>query len=425
MSKTITLLSNACLDVCPDNSLTRFTNYLPGRWTMKRRRDSGVALDLVSFHANFAEGIPLPRYIRVVLSSPAPATRGSERCRTTLCIIPLRRGDVKPGGAFVHVPRKREFVCCNLQLEQHVTLSLVDEDGERLRLTEGQPTVVRLCIKGKMESRAFNVRISSLDRMVRGPLHSLKANLTETPLDLDGRHARDWEMCLTSILYPPLNCAPPRSFVRVTRFPQGSSDPAWESVEPVGSFTTDEELAFRVNWILAAATNGRVELSFLADVRGRMLAYTAKDMDGDSFVIAVSGELAYIMGLSTRLSDEDAEVTVTRDTVGPVAVGWTVDLNRLRPQSMLLYCDAVKPSVVGSVMMPVLKLVPVMPVEGGEEAAYTQYKCEHLDFVTLQSNMLSELNFELRGLDGRKIAFESEKHPELQMSFVFRVKLNR
>ncbi len=83
-----------------------------------------------------------------------------------------------------------------------------------------------------------------------------------------------------------------------------------------------------------------------------------------------------------------------------------VNLDRCKPNVMLLYCNFITPSIIGDQYAKILKLIPITEKPS---STYTTYDCEHLDFFPLSTNFLSMLDFQLQDSSGKDIIFVNKQ----------------
>ncbi len=96
-----------------------------------------------------------------------------------------------------------------------------------------------------------------------------------------------------------------------------------------------------------------------------------------------------------------------------------LDIQRLMPHSMLLYCDAMKPIMIGDVFGKVLKLIPIEHASSKNTSIL--YESHHLDFTPVNSNQLSTFHFQLRIANGHLIEF-AHKNIHVLVNILFRQK---
>ena len=93
-----------------------------------------------------------------------------------------------------------------------------------------------------------------------------------------------------------------------------------------------------------------------------------------------------------------------------------LELQQLQPHLIFLYCDFIKPLMLGSTFGQLLQMVPY---NHESRSGVMKYEVEHLDFIPLSTNDASTLQFELRNAAGDYIYFENPQQ-EILMTLVFR-----
>jgi hypothetical protein len=115
----------------------------------------------------------------------------------------------------------------------------------------------------------------------------------------------------------------------------------------------------------------------------------------EPLTIRASPELAYVLGIETEIKMTPDEEYIST---------YVIDVYRLIPHSLLVYCDIIKPIIVGSTYAKVIKLLPIRTQQ--EDRNMRFYESQHLDFVPIALNAISSFHFELRLANGCLIKFK-------------------
>lgn len=82
------------------------------------------------------------------------------------------------------------------------------------------------------------------------------------------------------------------------------------------------------------------------------------------------------------------------------------NLRYFHPKYLMVYLNILNPSLVGGEFLKILK---VLPIKYSNTLFYIE-EVENKDYITLQNNLLSILEFEIRGHDGQFISFPKDRH---------------
>ena len=95
-----------------------------------------------------------------------------------------------------------------------------------------------------------------------------------------------------------------------------------------------------------------------------------------------------------------------------------LDIQRLHPQLIFLYCNFITPLMIGSTFGQLLQMIPYY-TSYELKSKVMKYEAQHLDFIPLALNDPTTLQFELRDAAGNFIYFEDMQR-EILMTLVFR-----
>ena len=109
----------------------------------------------------------------------------------------------------------------------------------------------------------------------------------------------------------------------------------------------------------------------------------------NGYVLVVGEHVQNLLGMETDFFPND----YSRGTV-------SVDMDRV--DSLYVYCDVVEPIVVGDVMAPLLRIVPVRGRNG--ETIIKSYQNVH--YIPLQHKTFQTVEIDIRDRTGKKVPFE-------------------
>ncbi|HEY6435966.1 MAG TPA: hypothetical protein VIY47_05210, partial [Ignavibacteriaceae bacterium] len=154
---------------------------------------------------------------------------------------------------------------------------------------------------------------------------------------------------------------------------------------------------FNVPPIVFQTNMAEVSINFKADVK-----------------VQLSSTLAYLF-TKAPMADNDFTVQGNRTTV--VNLG-KLNFKKIRPHSILIYCNFITPIIVGSTFARLLKTISFYDDDNANNNLM-KYESTHLEFYPVSMNDKMLLSFELRTSSGELIKFENEME-EVVSTLVFR-----
>lgn len=308
---------------------------------------------------------------------------------------------------FYHVCRRKEYFALRDAKISNLSFSLLDEDNFPIQLGSGQATFIKIQFK-KFPMDSLVLRLSSLESQhifSDNASNSFRIQLQE-PLDL----RQNWEVALSSVFLP--NAINYTSLLAPNDYFFG-----FGSGENFKKLDLNDVLEKTSNEI-AQECNTRIQTLFAPT--NPPINFTT-DRDDNLFLkcnitcmITISGMLGYLLSKSTMV-DEVVKWSLTKDKNYNFG---KIDLNKMRPHIILMYCNFIQPIVVGHTFGQVLQMIPYY---NSGEASILKYEAQHLDFISLSMNDKSVLHFELRDSRGELIPFK-ETDTEILLTLVFRKK---
>ena len=386
------LASNASTSAI--NTLSHFRNDLPERLRFQQA-GWAVSLQTLAFDAKFLSETKKPNLIKVTLEQLKPSFAGSA-FHQILAIVPFAHKHKAQNRFYHEVQRKEYFELLNVE-NPCFTILLTDENDKQLNLLSGQPTFVKLKFtKMSATFTPFMVRCES-----NASTHIYPAN-TNSDFRIDLPHPLplgpgQWEVAVTSIHFPTeFNFG---SLVAMTDMwiEFVTDDEDLEDMEQSERLFMEEDFFNYGKNLLKGLFQLISKSTFLQHlVQARISGKKRVKFEcSEPLTIRASPELAYVLGIETEIKMTPDEEYIST---------YVIDVYRLIPHSLLVYCDIIKPIIVGSTYAKVIKLLPIRTQQ--EDRNMRFYESQHLDFVPIALNAISSFHFELRLANGCLIKFK-------------------
>ena len=151
------LLSNATNHLNVNNSLSNFICTLPEVLNLSTQHQWGARIESISFQSKISKEARTPKFVKVLLDQvkPHPTSTGYEKDILTSTIEKKSNATT-----FYHEPHQRTFFLLNRSDINYLSIKLVDDRNEQLKLLPSQATVVQLHI-AKMDSSIIPLSIVS------------------------------------------------------------------------------------------------------------------------------------------------------------------------------------------------------------------------------------------------------------------------
>ena len=395
-SSFILCTSNASTDIYPDNSLSNFTNLLPK--TLLHIQEWEVALESIIINMH-NKGRKSANHFRVQLQEIE--TRSNTIFNRTLAIISIGMQDEN---VLYFESTQREYFPFQSGTLSKLKIMIEDMNGEYLMTNVGQPTWVKLSLRKKMFDSHL-LRFSPLDSKYLFPKNKNEnfwTQLGHTLALTDG----NWEMALTSIHYPlsfeKEKLMSDNELILVFEWPLKNIQRKIELDSR--EFTHSERIINYLNRIFNRAMKKPYFLHFACTETNNLVVTSNQKV-----TLSFSFSLAHILGGNMNCEVMDTNLRkIILNGQSPIQFQDTIRTDRLVPNSMLLYCNIISPSIVGSTYAKVLKLIPIFNDEKVQNNSIVCYESQNLDFVTLSTNTLSSINFELRTSSGHLVPFKND-----------------
>ena len=460
LTENVTCLSNASLDIFPDNSLTKFTHRLPKPIKVPPGLKPLVALREFVLTNHPTENAPKVGFLKVHLEEIDPLAGPDVNDRRLLSTLQNKSNKT--------IWNRPDFpVLCPLaatdQIEQFSFL-ITDEWNRQLQLESGPTTVIQLTIVMTNAQTSFTMTVgpdTSEHLFAHNTLPTFSVEMPET-LTLD----ENWEVALLSaqagssvvledsrmkftlhtkrqqkegVLLPDFGAHPDDKVLIVplkknkmsdadlvrkelqpwlkgfgfdtTLDPQDGSiaitreRPPEEVVESImGSSLEDQEIPDTLNAIISLE---------LCPHACKMLRMSQTDPRG-KIINLNHTKIAKIVYVRNRMLDYGikyySETKYPAETIHHLAV----------------YCDLVEHSIIGNEIAPIMTVMPAKRLHLHDVNQEAFYSVKHPVFRRINPHVRKTFDVALRSLDGSVPPlihdahdFAEEKHP-IRLTFVFR-----
>lgn len=312
----------------------------------------------------------------------------------TLAILPMPITTKTEKYTYTEVEQKVFIPLISKNLKE-ISITLEDENDERLGLELGQSTFIKLHFK-KMNEQSELIRVNSrpTDCYPRNTSSRFTINL---PKILDFGHD-SWEIALQSINIPNelniINEGNKEKF-RMTLY---LNDQVYDMQLNNFDFRTQDYNVFII-YLNALISNNVRDINwvnackFILNENGEVSLSTTKVLK-----MIISADLIYLLN-GTHYKDFEIISSSEKPTI--THLGNHIDWKKLLPHSVLLYLDCIKPHIVGSQYLRMLHFVPLEQTPKYE--GLYNYSVTHLNFCPIDKNILTKFQFELRKTNGELI----------------------
>ena len=132
----------------------------------------------------------------------------------------------------------------------------------------------------------------------------------------------------------------------------------------------------------------------------------------NTIIMRMNNGLALMLGLTAQISEDVFHFRLTTKFVAP----YKTRIDLLSPDYVLVYADFIEDSIVGGMMAPVLKVVPVLSTsEKSTDRLYYDFQGDSPSRVC--KDVLTNFTIELRDVTGKVLEFESDEYTEILLAF--------
>jgi len=306
----------------------------------------------------------------------------------------------------------------NTTLES-ITVTIEDESHQLLSLTKGHASIIKMNLRRvHPEKESFNIRVTSEPNKDYPDNNNTQfVNRLPYPLQLDST----WRVCLININYPSkfttfLKDVTSRSISFKTTMRDENNEPRIfsHSFNPDIIYTAEgltEELKnfltrSRIGY-LERDENGRLIIYLYVKGKLKISYFLARILGWD---ILTENEPAFIMK-NTGL--EDVDDPNRPRVVSKCEFKSSIDVNLLKPNYVMIYCNIIKSSLVGETYSKILKVAPIQTTN--QQYVLKEFKTK--EYKELENTEISEIEVHFRAHDGTPINFYGQQNVIVNMEF--------
>lgn len=395
----ITLISDSCLEIYPDNTQSDFTNIFPQ--TLNNRDDKKFSIKLVTIglsnHVAEDHGIP-SGYLKILINAIEDQRDGQQY---TKCVggitFPLKNTIGANYGfhSFTHGPN------LPLRFDQldNLRVTLTDINDRVINFVSGPATILQLEITSGMEEDGqFTLACHSEDphRFPGNTLSTFTYGLHST-LELEG-----YEVALLNMIFPAhleLKKDPVWIRLHLSRFEYNLDE-----------FDTVEDFVHKVTWDILRDESIRYEFAFKISgaprTKGlicikRKKRFVTKNSGKQQKLMTMEVSPAFAKACGQHTDPVEKRHMRVEDTM---FFNGTPNLFRARPHPIaMLQCDLVKTNIMGGTHSTLLQTVPVLTAR--QDNDIRMYEPKQLTFHPVWKRPFDDIKFNITEPDGQKKRF--------------------
>lgn len=293
------------------------------------------------------------------------------------------------------VINREYFPLKNSQINE-LKIEIKDINGKILNLPWGQPTFIKLKFKKMDTTNNFVLQLSSgLSTNYYSNNHSKFTNKLNSPIKLTGQ----WKVALSSIIIPGVlnEIITPDFEVLVYKANE------LKSFKKIKMDVTD----FKSNVTLQRAIIARFKILSGLSVKFNNGILSMFCTSGTGYNFDFPYMFAYVLGITKTVQEKYTKLIIDPPKMLTATVSeFPIDISRLKQNVILLYSDIIKPFHTCSIKTKLLKLIPTQ-MENEEGKPFISYESQHLDFLDLEKNEISNISIELRKSTGEFSTFKT------------------
>ena len=410
--KTVQIALNKCvLLVHPEvNKCLNFRGGVPCIYNGRRYTalNSEAGARIFKAQNDFPRSIIAPRIIKVQLAEMSQ-NLSDVKLVQDLAIIRVKPQRTYP---FYNVCKRKEYFKLRNSRLGEISIRLVDENNWPLHLGSGQPTFLKLQLK-KFPMKSFVLRLSSLES--RDVFAENKASsfriILQQQLDCDR-----WDVALSSI-YLPSKTNVGRLLTKENFYIDVLVVGVAEKrivLHDLNDFTAEGFVKYATAQLATAYPNRTQPFNLILE-EGVLYLESKQD-----FTINISGMLAYLLAKAASPTEPKFWPLEGQQDLKK-SLG-KLNFDKLHPHAILIYCNFIRPLVVGNTFGRVLQMIPYFNSAEENSDGLLKYEAQHLDFIPLAMNDRAMLQFEMRNSIGDVVSFPDET-AEILLTLVFREKM--
>lgn len=446
----IYLFSNSCTNIYK-NTLTNFTNDLPQTLQVPKNEQWQICIQYISFNRKLINNYQ-PNIINIQCSL-LNSLRNQNQIIGRFSYVPIQfplleqllpqniKNDIsyylqsETIETFEHNFEKPEYYDIITNDIQRINIKILDEKLNQIQLSMGHPTVIKLHLK-KMYHPSIILHIKSSDNDDLYPNNSnndFKININP-PLEL----LEQWKVTINSIIFPNLFASFPQGAQRIIITFALTSEIRIEKTEEISLasnqleskmkrvITTrkkiihifEHEFLPRTTQQILTVLNEKLipsyyHLELLENGHLSLIANDEIEKRTKRNSLIISPDLAHILGLTkTYKEDYIINLPINKKNVSfPRPLNPDINI----PSHILIYCNFVKPTILGNINAPLIK---VFGTENSSIHSYVTKTFTQPHSFIVKESLLSTLHFEIRGIDGSKIKF-LDKNSDIYLTLEF------
>ena len=280
-----------------------------------------------------------------------------------------------------------------------LTFELTDEHNNRLKLSEGIPTLLQINFK-RMSSRtkSFSIRLTPMINDNNNYVNKF-TNILPSTLNLN----ENWRVGLKEITFPSNIKSLPtddnsleiellNDFMEVIPFSNVKCKIINESFDQRSLLKSLNERTSMLNLLTFSITDNclyvlsteHCQLNFSFNL-AKFLNLDMSELDTYEYQPSVI-KVKTIKNVLTKIGDK---------------INWTI----FRPAYLMIYSDLVKPTLISSEYTNILRIVPVKNEE--KELEYQSIEFKNVEFREISNNFINIIRTEIRSHSGELVQFNS------------------
>ena len=408
------------------NTLSKFVNYLPrtinvsgGNWCM--------ALDSIYIHNEFKKPDKNEAaYIKVYCEQIRPFGLESQ------CIAVFAKPDENESKKRLYYePKVKQYFPLNCNLIDDLSISLLAGTKNKTKsdteILSGQPTIVTVHFKKRDLNMAYAyVKVESNDETSKNLFPDNTANKFRCTLGNEYKFDpanMDWAIAVKAITYMPDMKSAIKSPFMIQLFNSDKSAHFDKEIEYEFNETEGEEYKY-VNYLneifaKALATAGGKPL-IIIDSAVESMGKKRFITSSMSLYVNLPLALFYNMGIRNfntidkgghfiylKDGNDKSVLCLQLNENVPFYCDVPIDPIAYNPEMGLIYCDFVKPSMLGRGEFPILKAFPLLR-SASNKSSYHTHEVNNLQYYPISKYDLSTVEFSLRDISGNLLPFRQE-----------------
>ena len=385
MEKKIIVISNACLDEY-ENTLVSFRNGVPTNYLTPYKKWA-LALQSIGISCNFKDNENIPKIVKIVCSNVKPIMKNEGHCHELGSLTLSKENNEK---YVIKNFQTLKYLELHSQIPEFIEIKLLDESDNLLKLKSGlNPTFVKLHLESdKMNSDHIN--LSSHPNSTYNDNNTSKFGVRlAKKLEFFGKNPK---IALTSMMiWNQLKLSSDLDL----KFEMLINDSSHKLVLPDSIKNVDEVIEY-INKELSS-------YCYLFTTSERHLRIKSKS----DLTIVLGRDLAYMLGCTDSLDNPKLEMKLDLREYQVFTSKYRLQNIPLFGTHLYLYCDLVKPSLMGGGLHNFLKAIPISN-SNLKDSYYRMIEFEHIEFLPISTTQVEYINFELRTSNGSLLEFSDE-----------------